>query len=106
MHASGIGPSAFNSTMTFPATREALTTAGYTFEFSRPCKRCEANLEFFKTPTGAFAPLEVVVIEGQWLMDSHFKTCPYRDEFKKPAAAVEAKPAGATPQGDLFGGKR
>jgi hypothetical protein len=68
----------------FPATREAIHDAGYDFVYARPCKRCGANLEFHRSPAKAFVPLESVIVEGKWLLDSHFKTCPFRDEFKRP----------------------
>lgn len=69
--------------MKFPARREDIERAGYVFVFSRPCKRCEAVLVFYRTPAKNIAPLEYVTVGREWLMDSHFKTCPYRDEFKK-----------------------
>lgn len=88
--------------MKFPATRSQLKEAGYKFEFARPCKRCAVNLEFYRTPANALAPMEALVIDGVWLMDSHFKTCPFADEFKKPAPIPPTK----AQQGDLFGGNK
>lgn len=89
-------------TVKLPATREAIKQGGYKFEFARPCKRCGTHLEFYRTPAKALLPLEAVIVDGVWLMDSHFKTCPFRDEFKKASAAPVAKPD----QGDLFEGEK
>lgn len=69
--------------MSFPAKRDDLSAAGYHFEHSRPCRRCGAPLEFWRTPTHALAPLEVIVIDGEWLLGSHFATCPFAKEFRK-----------------------
>lgn len=78
--------------MKFPATRTQLEAAGYKFVFARPCKRCKAELEFHRTPTGNLAPLQIVILDGgAWLLDSHFKTCPFRDEFKKPNVPSKQK---------------
>jgi len=78
--------------MKFPVTRTQLAAAGSKFVFARPCKRCKAELEFHRTPTGALAPLQVVVMDGgAWMLDSHFKTCPFRDEFKKDAVPAKQK---------------
>lgn len=87
--------------MKFPMTREQVKEAGYKYEFSRACRRCNQHLEFYRTPNKALSPLEPVIIDGVWYMDSHFKTCPYRDEFKKSGTAKK-KPD----QGDLFGEKK
>jgi hypothetical protein len=91
--------------MHFPATRAQLQEAGYKFEFARPCRKCGMNLEFYRTPANALAPMEGVVVNKVWLMDSHFKTCPFRDEFKKTAAKPASRPGGPAKieQGDLFG---
>jgi hypothetical protein len=86
----------------FPATRGEIEEFGYTFVFARPCKRCGADLMFYRAPvTGGMVPFEYVTVGREWRIDSHFKTCPYRDEFKKPAS-----PAPPSRQGDLFGGKK
>lgn len=78
--------------MHFPCTREELRHAGYSFKHSRACKLCEAELEFWLTPKHALAPLEVLVIDGEWLMGSHFATCPFAKEFhKKSQKSVEQK---------------
>lgn len=87
--------------MKFPMTREQVKEAGYKFEFARPCKRCNAHLEFYRTPNNALSPLESVIIDAVWYMDSHFKTCPFRDEFKKSATTPPK-----AEQGDLFGGNK
>lgn len=84
--------------MKFPCTREELKKNRYVFVFSRPCRQCDRPLEFYKTPTGAFAPMEATVVDKKWVMESHFKTCPAAEKFRKK------KPAGPPPQGDLFGG--
>ena len=67
--------------VTFPATRGELTAAGYEFVYTRPCKRCQRALEFWRTPENKYAPLEV--LEGNKLQ-SHFSTCPFADEFRRP----------------------
>jgi hypothetical protein len=81
--------------MKFPATREEVKKAGYVFVFARPCRRCDRNLEFYRTPEGRTVPLESTVSGKEWKMDSHFKTCPYANEFSKK------KPA-PSKQGELF----
>lgn len=90
--------------MKLPATRSQIKEAGYVFEFARPCKRCGVSLEFYRTPAKALSPLEPIVVDRVWLMDSHFKTCPFANEFHKKSAPA---PAPKKPdQGDLFGGKK
>lgn len=90
--------------MKFPATRWQIKDAGYVFEYARDCKRCNAHLEFYRTPANRLSPLEAVLVNDVWLMDSHFKTCPFADEFHKKSAPTSApkKPD----QGDLFGEKK
>jgi hypothetical protein len=46
----------------FPATREELKKAGYVFVYARKCKRCDRNLEFYRTPEGHWTPLESTVV--------------------------------------------
>jgi hypothetical protein len=80
----------------FPATREELKAAGLVFVYARPCKRCDRNLEFYRTPAGLWLALESTVVGKNWVMDLHQKTCPYADEFsKKPKRGQDT-------QGDLF----
>lgn len=86
--------------MKLPATRAQLQEAGYKFEFARPCRKCGINLEFYRTPTTALAPMESTVVNKEWVMVSHFQTCQFADEFKKKA------PKPASKQGDLFGGSK
>jgi hypothetical protein len=87
--------------MKLPVSRIELQNGGYRFEFARPCKRCGAQLEFHRTPSRSLAPLETVIVAGVWLLDSHFKTCPFAIEFSRQQdARQESK------QGDLFGGKK
>jgi hypothetical protein len=83
----------------WPATRGEIDRAGYTFVFARPCKRCGKDLMFYRNPAKGLVPFEYVTVGREWLIDSHFKTCPYRDEFKK-------HPPAPPPQGDLFGGNK
>lgn len=54
---------------------------------------------FYRNPAKGLVPFEYVTVGREWLIDSHFKTCPYRDEFKK-------HPPAPPPQGDLFGGNK
>jgi hypothetical protein len=90
--------------MKLPATRQQIKDAGYVFAYARACRRCNAHLEFYRTPSKSVSPLETVMINDVWLMDSHFKTCPFADEFHKKSASA---PAPKKPdQGDLFGGKK
>jgi len=85
--------------MKFPATREQLKEGGYKFVFARPCRLCDRPLEFYRAPSGSVAPLETTVVGKEWVLDSHFKTCRFAEQFRKK------KPSGPPPQGDLFGGK-
>lgn len=81
--------------MNFPCTREQLKTYGYRFEFARKCKRCNQDLEFYRTPNKKLAPMEQVIVGDKWQMDSHFKTCVFRDDFRTappPAKKAAAKP--------------
>lgn len=81
--------------MNFPADRKQLELAGYVQQknMSRPCKRCGADLEFWTTPLGKLAPLEVIKYGSAWMLVSHFETCPYAAEFRKnrPAVALDEK---------------
>jgi hypothetical protein len=72
--------------MQFPATREALKKAGYQLEFARPCKKCAKPLEFHRTPADKLMPIEV---GDDWLLYSHFETCPFAEEFRRSAPAPE-----------------
>ncbi len=88
------------TTIKFPATRSQVEVAGYAWQFSRPCKRCGKHLEFYRTPAGRLAPLEMTITNGNWLFISHFSTCPYAHEFRKPAGEGPEKK-----QRDLFAGE-
>lgn len=86
--------------MNFPATREQLKCAGYEFVFARLCKKCDRPLEFYRTPGGKLTPLEPTVVNKEWVMESHFRICPFAEEFRKQA------PEKKTKQGDLFGDEK
>lgn len=83
--------------MKFPATRSQLAEGKWIFKFARPCKRCHAQLEFYLTPAKNLAPLEAVIRGSSWVFVSHFLTCPFRDEFKRPK-----EPQVPINQGKLF----
>jgi hypothetical protein len=97
-----------NKPTVLPASRGALTFAGWKFEFSRPCKACARVLQFWRTPLRSLAPLEVVSgrTDDEWLLDTHFKTCPHSAEFSRKKPAAEKKPAPTATQCELFGGKK
>jgi len=80
-----------------PATREQLEAAGYREELSRLCKRCSRQIEFWRTPNGSLAPLEVEIVGGEWLRVSHFETCPFANEFRKATP-----PPQKSKQGELW----
>lgn len=67
--------------MTFPATRGDLTAAGWELAFIRNCRRCAKSLEFWRAHDKVFHPLEIV--DGNKLQ-THFSTCPFAKEFRKP----------------------
>lgn len=71
--------------MKWPATRNELYRAGYQREFeipTRPCKRCNTSIEFWRTPEGKLMPLEPSP-ENKNEMLCHYATCPHADEFRK-----------------------
>lgn len=68
-------------TITFPATREELTHAGYSPSYTRPCKKCGEMLEFWSTPTGSFMPLEMNRMTAKRI--PHWQVCPFADEFRR-----------------------
>lgn len=79
-----------------PATAEQLKAAGWRPLYSRACKLCHNPLEFWRTENGKPMPLESVIIEGTWLLASHWATCPFADKFRKPGKPAVEK------SGDLF----
>jgi hypothetical protein len=75
------------SNFTWPATRNALYAAGYARAFTiptRPCKRCDVQIEFWHTPDKKLMPLEINPDNKSELL-CHFNTCPHAEEFRKPA---------------------
>ena len=67
----------------FPDTVKKLDAAGYKKISGRPCKLCGVWLEFWRTPAGKMAPLEVPKGEPDRRV-SHFATCKHADKFRKP----------------------
>jgi len=85
-------------TLKLPATLEQLKAAGWKCAYSRECKLCHTSLEFWRTAAGKLMPLEGVLVEGIWLRASHWATCVFADEFRRPAP----KPVDPEKQRGLF----
>ena len=87
--------------MKLPATREEIEAGGWRKVEARRCRLCGKPLDFFRTLTGANAPLEEVLVDGVRKYVSHFATCPHADKFKTPKHMKPAKPE-VPKTGDLF----
>lgn len=64
----------------FPMTVEELKAAGYerVRQVSVPCKACNAQIEFWRTPHGKMIPLDVGTLAPHWA------TCPEAKRFRTP----------------------
>jgi hypothetical protein len=71
--------------ITFPARQQVLMAAGWRFNYTRRCRLCPAMLDFWWTPAGKMAPLEMQP-DGRYV--SHFATCPAAEKFRKPRQAA------------------
>jgi hypothetical protein len=80
-----------------PATRRELLEASWTQLETRACRLCGAEIEFWRSDTGAKHPLEVRFADD-WKLGTHFETCPKASEFRKPKTASPQEKK----QGDLF----
>jgi hypothetical protein len=68
-------------TMNWPATVKELQTAGYNYQYSRPCKLCTARIEFWETPgTRKLMPMDILAGGKR---ASHFATCPKAAAFRR-----------------------
>jgi hypothetical protein len=64
--------------MPFPTTKDGLVKADYEPpKKSTKCTGCGAEIEFWRTPTGKFIPLDSGTLVAHW------GTCPKADEFRK-----------------------
>jgi hypothetical protein len=68
--------------MPFPATREALKSAGYRFDNHARCRGCHAEIEWWFTPKGGKMPFDLMQ-EDSSAATSHFATCPDAEEFRR-----------------------
>jgi hypothetical protein len=92
-----------------PASRTELKLAGWTELETRPCRKCETQIEFWRAPStvkgkaGALHPLEVRP-EKNWTLDTHFKFCPFAKDFsrKQASATPRSAPAPKLKQRGLF----
>jgi hypothetical protein len=66
----------------WPATVKELQTAGYSYQYSRPCRLCTARIEFWETP-GARKLMPMDILAGG-KRASHFATCPKAEAFRRP----------------------
>lgn len=73
----------------FPATNTRLEAFGWRFQYSRPCRRCGARIEFWLTPARKWAPLERSKDSAYNERISHFSTCPFAEEFRKKSKQLE-----------------
>jgi hypothetical protein len=72
-------------TLKFPATLKELRAAGWKWVTSRECKLCHTPLQFWRTTAGKLMPLEASIVDGAWILLSHWATCVFADKFRKPA---------------------
>ena len=81
-----------------PASAEQLKSAGWRPLCSRACKLCHNPLEFWRTQNGKPMPLESVIVDGTWLLASHWATCPFADKFRKSGKSAVERTADLFPK--------
>jgi hypothetical protein len=67
--------------MPFPATRQALVEAGYTFMANKVCP-CGSRMELWHTPKDQTIPMNPMP-EAESKAESHFATCPKAVQFRR-----------------------
>ena len=69
--------------MPFPATKEAMMRAGYTYSVNKVCP-CGAAMELWETPAGKLMPMNPMPEEESPAV-SHWATCEKATQFRRPA---------------------
>lgn len=72
--------------MQLPAAKAELNDAGYSFSKKALCRKCQARIEFWRTPKGTLIPLNIGTVVPHW------STCPYANETR----AAERKGSSST----------
>ena len=67
--------------MPFPATKEAMMRAGYTYATNKVCP-CGAAMELWTTPDNKTMPMNPMPEEESPAV-SHFATCPKAQQFRR-----------------------
>ena len=75
---------------TIPPTWTELEAAGYVFEYRTTCRGCGRQIEFWKTPSGRWMPVEICPEMGGQRM-AHWGLCPKADEFRRQSVKVDTK---------------
>ena len=81
-----------------PATEEEIRGGGWSKQFERACRLCHTPLIFYRTLDGKLMPTEMILVDGQTKIASHFATCPHALNFRKPKQERPKTPS----TGDLF----
>lgn len=62
-------------------TLDDLRKSGYKYESASKCKKCGADIEWWKTPSQKLCPFDFGTAT------SHFATCPDAEHFREKGAA-------------------
>ena len=68
--------------MPFPQKFEELKPAGYRFDNHGLCRGCNAEIEWWVTPSGKKIPFNLMVKDLSPVV-AHFVTCPDREQFRR-----------------------
>jgi hypothetical protein len=77
-------------TPSIPPTWKELEAAGYEWHSRTLCRGCGQEIEWWRTPSGRWMPIELVPEMGGQRM-AHWGLCPKADEFRKQAIRSDAK---------------
>lgn len=62
--------------MPFPQTETELAEAGYKYQGTGKCRKCQAEINWYETPKGRMMPLDPD-------LKPHWSSCPFADDFRK-----------------------
>lgn len=74
--------------MKWPATKEEMLDAGWLYTNDGTCRGCKAPIEWWISPNGRKTPINIfcpedVIFAHEETRESHFRSCPERDRFRK-----------------------
>lgn len=69
---------------TIPPTWKELEAAGFVWQSRTNCKNCGREMEWWKSPSGRWIPVELVAEAGGARM-VHTMLCPKADQFQRQA---------------------